>query len=230
LDLIGEQRIELLSCISTAEWCPEERKAKLTRKVGKHFEVLGHHLNNEDWLFPEEALYLLEIKSLELYYGGVRLSIERSYSLLLESYNDKCSLQEYMTYSYLSRLGYKVLRHSPDIRLTKYEKDIRMDNVMKQNKRDVTILDEGPSVIEPANVTEESRKSVSPCDDVIVLSPVEHIITIDDDDEEEVVVVQTKPIVKDEDVVFLSSYKRTPNSRHWYLPKKVFPHVFQRSG
>ena len=60
--------------------------------------------------------------------------MERSYVILLDSSND-CSWNEYRTYSYLLRLGYKLVRHSPDITVTRYEKDIKLDQVLLNQKR-----------------------------------------------------------------------------------------------
>lgn len=52
------------STLSCADWIPDVKKAKVTKKVGKVWENLGHHSNDEDWLFPEEALLLLETVSI----------------------------------------------------------------------------------------------------------------------------------------------------------------------
>lgn len=57
-----EVNVLLRNCLMTAVWVPEEHKAEVMLK-NKNWEVFGHHSDDTDWLFPEEALYLMEMVS-----------------------------------------------------------------------------------------------------------------------------------------------------------------------
>uniref|UniRef100_A0A0K8TFY1 tRNA-splicing endonuclease subunit Sen54 N-terminal domain-containing protein n=1 Tax=Lygus hesperus TaxID=30085 RepID=A0A0K8TFY1_LYGHE len=131
-DLVRSERIEKKANLSSAIWLDDVGKAKVTKKAGKFWEVFGHTIDSEDWLLPEEALFLLETNALELFREGVPLSIEETYSLVV---GDHCSLEEYRVYSHLSRKGYRVLRHDKEITLTAYEKEIHLDQINLAEKR-----------------------------------------------------------------------------------------------
>ncbi|KAF6199788.1 hypothetical protein GE061_006086, partial [Apolygus lucorum] len=133
-DLVGSERIEKKTSLLSAIWLSDVGKAKVTKRAGKFWEVFGHTVDSEDWLLPEEALFLLETNALELFRDDVPLSLEETYSLVI---GDHCSLEEYRVYSHLSRKGYRVLRHDKEITLTAYEKDIHLNQVNIAEKRSV---------------------------------------------------------------------------------------------
>ncbi|XP_075232039.1 uncharacterized protein LOC142330564 [Lycorma delicatula] len=132
--LLEEERVEKWSALSSAEWIPDVKKAKVIKKVGKAWENLGHHSNDEDWLFPEEALLLLETNALELVFNEIPLSIERGYVTLLHE-DTGCTLNEYRVFSHLVRLGYKLFRHLAEVSVTRYEKEIHLDQHVLKQKR-----------------------------------------------------------------------------------------------
>ncbi|KAK9508789.1 hypothetical protein O3M35_006262 [Rhynocoris fuscipes] len=151
---LGVERIEKQNNLARAEWIQDCKRAKVLKKVGKHWEVVGHHQDDEDWLYPEEALYLLEINVLELLYGGVPVSVEHAYALLLGEFHF-CSLQEYRVYSYLSRKGYKLIRHAEEVTVTRYEKQIHLDQVLETQKRNI------PSETSKIDSSSEVSKNLS---------------------------------------------------------------------
>ncbi|KAG8249970.1 tRNA splicing endonuclease 54 [Homalodisca vitripennis] len=63
----------------------------------------------------------------------IPLSIQKGYSVLLGPENG-CSLTEYRVFSHLCRTGYRVVRHLPDLTVTAYEKQIRLDQHLEQKK------------------------------------------------------------------------------------------------
>ncbi|RZF47676.1 hypothetical protein LSTR_LSTR006312 [Laodelphax striatellus] len=109
-------------------------KAKVLKKVGKHWESVGHHSDGNEWLYPEEALVLLETNCLELLLYEVPLSIERAYSTLINDKNG-CNLDEYRVYSHLVRHGYRLFRHSSAVSVTRYEKDINLEQHVLNDKK-----------------------------------------------------------------------------------------------
>ncbi|KAJ2946229.1 hypothetical protein O0L34_g5164 [Tuta absoluta] len=106
--MIEVQRIEKSNVLSQAEWREELMLAEVLKKVGGHWQYIGHNVGKTIYLHPEEALFLMEVNCLRLTYNGVIVSLQQAYSLLLRS---KISILQYKVYASLSRIGYKVFRH-----------------------------------------------------------------------------------------------------------------------
>ncbi|XP_014241098.1 putative uncharacterized protein DDB_G0282133 [Cimex lectularius] len=152
LSLLRSERIDKVANLATAEWLPEHQKAKVTKKVGKHWDVFGHYKENADWLYPEEALFLIETNVLQLLYGEVPVSVEQGYLLLI---GDDVTLAEYRVYSFLLKRGYKVTRHCKNIKRTKYKKQVPLDQVFQSNKCDQSLQN--------LDVSSKGLKDVSSC-------------------------------------------------------------------
>ena len=99
--------------LSEAIWDDFLMKAKVTKSCGKHWNVMGHLHENNLYIYLEEALFLLECNSLELVYKNIAMSLQQAFQLL-DSEKSDCSLENYLTYSKLARLGYKIRRHISD--------------------------------------------------------------------------------------------------------------------
>ena len=97
--------------LSEAIWDNSLMKAKVTKSCGKHWNVMGHTHENSLYIYLEEALFLLECNSLELIHDSIAISVQQAFQLLTSKKSD-CSLENYLTYSKLTRLGYKVVRHN----------------------------------------------------------------------------------------------------------------------
>lgn len=138
-NLLEEERVERLGALTRADWDPELKIARVTCRVGRHWKQMGHEVGGKLYLFPEEALFLLETACLELMYNGVAISIQEGYSMLLGP-ETGCTFNEYQTYTHLTRQGYIVLRHSQSVRATRYECQIRLHQYsvgQKQHKENV---------------------------------------------------------------------------------------------
>nr|CAD7202303.1 unnamed protein product [Timema douglasi] len=131
--LLEEERVVKLGNLARAEWNDELKEAEVTRVTGKHWQVIGHERETKIWLYPEEALYLLEMSNLELMYGGVALSVQQAYSVVLGC-KTGCTLDEYRTYAHLMRQGYRVMRHSPSLKVTNYERTIGLHEYVLRQK------------------------------------------------------------------------------------------------
>jgi hypothetical protein len=81
--------------------------AKVLQPRGKIFQSLGIVRGPEQWLFPEEAAFLVDRGSADLLIGGVAASVERCFALLL---HENVSMEDFYAYAYLRRLGYHVRR------------------------------------------------------------------------------------------------------------------------
>ena len=50
--------------LSQAVWHPDLQLAEVTVQTGSHWLTMGHVVDKKLYLYPEEALYLLEIVSM----------------------------------------------------------------------------------------------------------------------------------------------------------------------
>ena len=94
--------------IAVGKWVPEEGLVELIQMRGNFWKIHGFAMRKKDYLFPEEALLLLEKSLLMIEYNGVRLSLKEFYEIALTLVPLEC----YMAYSKLKSLEYIVFRHS----------------------------------------------------------------------------------------------------------------------
>ncbi|XP_002739332.1 tRNA-splicing endonuclease subunit Sen54-like [Saccoglossus kowalevskii] len=130
-NLLSEERVTRHGSLAQATWNGGLGLAELTLEKGKFWNTMGHHINDKKWLLPEEALFLMNGGSLELYCNGVPLSIQEAYSILIPEY---VPIEYYQVYSHLQRLGYIVIRHQ-GTQFTSYEIQIRLDQYQVRNKQ-----------------------------------------------------------------------------------------------
>ncbi len=134
--LLSEARLCHCHQVSEAAWDESAKVARLKKQSGRHWEIMGHIDKAIDpeslLLWPEEALFLLETNRLRLCFGGLEASVQQAYARLLRP--DLCSAVQYRVYSYLSRLGFKVVRHQGHLGFTAYEGKIGLDR-HKEDKR-----------------------------------------------------------------------------------------------
>ncbi|KAJ8923194.1 hypothetical protein NQ315_001748 [Exocentrus adspersus] len=112
-NVLNHERAERRCARSQAVWLPEVKLAKLVKSV-KTINLFGYQDRTGSFLYPEEALFLMETNRLELTFNGVPLSIQEGYDLLLRS--PGCSLLKYRVYKKLARFGYRLFRYSEVLR------------------------------------------------------------------------------------------------------------------
>eukprot|EP00041_Stephanoeca_diplocostata_P036561 m.1340616 g.1340616 ORF g.1340616 m.1340616 type:complete len:529 (-) comp24890_c1_seq27:3938-5524(-) len=113
--LASATRVVSIRALSTGVWHPDASGApgvgvvELTVMRGSHFKSLGHHCKQRraTVLKPEEALFLLDRGALEVWCGGVPLTLSEAYAVLLPH---DMPLIEFTVYLHLRRLGYVVNR------------------------------------------------------------------------------------------------------------------------
>ncbi|KAK4016722.1 uncharacterized protein LOC116925295 [Daphnia magna] len=112
---LKEERAERRNLLTKADWLPQEKVAKIEKKLGGGWDVYGFDKNGKTYLQPEEALFLIELSKLELWYSGTPVSVQQAYQILLVE--DLCSTLKYRVYSHLCRQGYRLVRrvNSPSI-------------------------------------------------------------------------------------------------------------------
>jgi hypothetical protein len=99
--------------LAVLEWSPAHHMALVRQPRGKIFQSLGIVRGPEHWLYPEEAVFLVDRSSADLLVDGIATSVERCFALLLY---ERIPLEHYYAYAYLRRLGYHVRRSLSDIR------------------------------------------------------------------------------------------------------------------
>ncbi|GJJ73471.1 tRNA-splicing endonuclease subunit Sen54 [Entomortierella parvispora] len=130
--ILKEERRAAERTYSRAVYEPERGLFRLTANRGTHFVSMGHTIKGQIYLYPEEALYLMDRGSLLIDYQGAPITLQQMWSVYLsppffhpnseignciESGSDLTqpsnatkSMERYLIYSYLKRLGFVVTR------------------------------------------------------------------------------------------------------------------------
>ncbi|CAG8467789.1 1686_t:CDS:10 [Dentiscutata erythropus] len=110
-NFLQEERSGSSRQICKATWHPAPiNKAHVTTIRGNHFHNMGHSIKGEMWLYPEEALLLMERGALVIDCDDVPMSIQHAYTMLIREW---LTLEKYQVYTYLKRIGYTVIRPIP---------------------------------------------------------------------------------------------------------------------
>ncbi|KAG8129054.1 hypothetical protein E2320_015788, partial [Naja naja] len=143
--LLEEERVVRLGSLVKAEWKPQEGIVELKSPAGKFWHTMGFTQHGKQCLLPEEALYLLECGSIQLFYKDLPLSVQEAYEELLSP--KSVSLLKYQVdfkiwsstsaevYSHLKRLGYIVLRFHSSTVPTPYERQLNLDSHYQSRER-----------------------------------------------------------------------------------------------
>ncbi|KAK3090756.1 hypothetical protein FSP39_014356 [Pinctada imbricata] len=142
-ECLSEERVERLGSLVQGEWVPEKQLVELHKEMGKFWAQMGFVDEKRMWLYPEEALYLMESNILEVWYRGLPVSIQQAYVAFL---NTDMSDDEYQVYAHLRRLGYVVIRHQGKLPFTRYERQIGLDKHIKVKSRKRTKQKQGNDV------------------------------------------------------------------------------------
>ncbi|KAM6050555.1 tRNA-splicing endonuclease subunit Sen54 [Chlamydotis macqueenii] len=124
--ILSEERVERLGNLVKAEWKPGQGIVELQSPAGKFWHTMGFTERGRQCLLPEEALYLLECGSVQLFYRDLPLSIQEAYEILLSQ--EAMSLPHYQVFSHLKQLGYIVLRFDPSTVLSPYERQLNLES------------------------------------------------------------------------------------------------------
>ncbi|XP_068007635.1 tRNA-splicing endonuclease subunit Sen54 [Melanerpes formicivorus] len=125
-EILSEERVERLGNLVKAEWKPGQGIVELQSPAGKFWHTMGFSKHGKQCLLPEEALYLLECGSVQLFYRDLPLSIQEAYEILLSQ--EAVSLPHYQVFSHLKQLGYIVLRFDPSTLPSPYERQLNLES------------------------------------------------------------------------------------------------------
>ncbi|KAL6476290.1 hypothetical protein MHYP_G00147890 [Metynnis hypsauchen] len=122
--LVAEERVERLGTLVNAEWIPEEKLVKLQMPAGKFWQTMGFSDHGKQCLLPEEALYLMECGSVQVFYQDLPLSIQEGYEQFLSP--ETVTLHQYQVFGHLKRLGYVVNRFDPSTVPSLYQQQLNL--------------------------------------------------------------------------------------------------------
>ncbi|ESO83967.1 hypothetical protein LOTGIDRAFT_229530 [Lottia gigantea] len=129
-DLLAEERTEKYGNLVRGKWNPQLKLVEFEKEMGKFWSNMGFVDKHRKWLYPEEALFLMEANLMEVSFNELPLSIQEAYN---EFISDSFKLEEYQIYCHLRRHGYLVRRHEP--LPTDYELSIKLTDHVKKSKR-----------------------------------------------------------------------------------------------
>ncbi|XP_045212212.2 tRNA-splicing endonuclease subunit Sen54-like [Mercenaria mercenaria] len=130
--VLSEPRVVRSHDLVKGEWKPDIGLLELFHEMRNFWEHMGFVDKKRKWLYPEEALFLIETGVLEMWYQGLPVSIQEAYSTLI---GEKLQLEYYQVYAHLRRIGYVVLRHQGRYAFTKYERQIALDKHVSHKKK-----------------------------------------------------------------------------------------------
>jgi len=183
-DILQEQRVLKKGNLSIGTWNPDEKVVDISVSKGPHWQHFGQRKHGKLLLQPQEALFLLEQGSLELYYGGLPMSFQQAYMSML---SDDFNPDQYLVYTYFLRLGFIVLPHSSSRQNS--EENPTAESKTHQETGQKEEITTGAATGDDYN---DDDVNVSDNDDKIpnISSPVAHLWTSKDD---------CRPLVRPED-------------------------------
>lgn len=109
-NVLHSKKVRKASKLGKAEWITQCGLARVS-KQGKFIQTMGHHNGKYFALYPEEALFLLDIGDIELTMNDVPMSLQEAFSVISRTKNCQFSLDHYTTFSYLVKCGFVVQRY-----------------------------------------------------------------------------------------------------------------------
>lgn len=79
-NLIAIERVDRISQLASAEWLPEQKRAKVTKYSGQDWTSFGLEKSGTLYLIPEEALFLLEA----VCYNTILMYLRKLFSDMVE--------------------------------------------------------------------------------------------------------------------------------------------------
>ncbi|RVE70063.1 hypothetical protein OJAV_G00083500 [Oryzias javanicus] len=122
--LVSEERVERLGNLVRGVWLPRRRLVELQSPAGKFWQTMGFSAGGGQYLLPEEALYLMECGSVQIFHEDLPISIQDGYEMFLSA--DAVTLQQFQVFGHLKRLGYVVHRFDPSAEPSPYARQLNL--------------------------------------------------------------------------------------------------------
>jgi hypothetical protein len=106
---IDMPRAARLKHLTVADWDGARAMARVVTPRGNAVQSMGVFIDGAQWIFPEEAVYLVDRAQLDMRVDGVPASLQRAWALMLEG-PTAITLDQYCAFAHLRRIGYVVRR------------------------------------------------------------------------------------------------------------------------
>ncbi|KAG0008136.1 tRNA-splicing endonuclease subunit sen54, partial [Podila clonocystis] len=112
--ILEEERRAAERTYSRVVYEPDLGLFRISVNRGNHFVSMGHTLRGQIYLYPEEALFLVDRGSLLAEHRGVDMTVQQMWSVYLQQAEERRqqefagaarAMDLYVTYAYLKRLG-----------------------------------------------------------------------------------------------------------------------------
>ncbi|XP_018329730.1 probable tRNA-splicing endonuclease subunit sen54 isoform X2 [Agrilus planipennis] len=112
--ILEVQRVDRRSARLKGNWKPETKLTLVTKPKGCFLRKLGFQNKTGYYLYPEEAIYLIETNRLEVLWKTITMSIQQAYSVLLPI----MGIDKYLTYRKLISNGFKITIQPKELKRT----------------------------------------------------------------------------------------------------------------
>ncbi|XP_052833002.1 uncharacterized protein LOC106871309 isoform X2 [Octopus bimaculoides] len=164
--LFAEQRIDRLGSILIGELNREKNLVEYKSDTRKFWFTMGFVDEKRRWLYPEEALFLMEANALLVYNEKVPLSIQEGYQVFL---GKSLTRIQYQVYAHLRRIGYIVFRFENKSEFASYEMTMNLNQYVKKKRKydyeQYTSSSEEEDLEEPKRLSEINQAKKIRCAD-----------------------------------------------------------------
>ncbi|XP_052267307.1 tRNA-splicing endonuclease subunit Sen54-like isoform X2 [Dreissena polymorpha] len=129
--VLAEPRVQKKCDYVHGLWTNESRLVEIEHEGKSFWKNMGFTRNGRKFLHPEEALFLMEMNVLQVWYNFLPMSIEGAYCRFL---GPTLTLEFHQVYAHLRRMGYVVIRHRGKL-ASRYEREIGLDKYQKKKER-----------------------------------------------------------------------------------------------
>ncbi|KAK4873595.1 hypothetical protein RN001_012955 [Aquatica leii] len=105
---LSRERVERRCARAVGHWLPKENVVHVV-KVSGIVNVFGFANKTGKYLYPEEAMYLLETNRIEIFWNNVPMSIQQGYEVLVSD------TQKYVQFRNFSLQGYRLKVYKNDL-------------------------------------------------------------------------------------------------------------------
>ncbi|XP_053688070.1 uncharacterized protein LOC128737458 [Sabethes cyaneus] len=166
--ILSQQHVDREDLYSKGEWENDRKRVRILKAQGK-WNVFGYQENKNLYLNGYEALHLMEMNRLIVYWSSVIVSMEQAYMLFL-GYPDSLDLEEYLVYNILMRSGFYLLKYDAN---REYESDMESGRELDEDQKCIwrnlyemlhqpnPLIDETDSTIDPIKYDEIKRSMLS---------------------------------------------------------------------
>ncbi|XP_062550430.1 uncharacterized protein LOC134215219 [Armigeres subalbatus] len=109
--ILAQQRVGRGDNYSEGEWHNERKRVYIRKAVGK-WHLYGYLENMKRYVEAYEALHLIEMNRLVVFWDTIIISLEQAYGLFL-GIPESLSLEYYKVYSTMMRAGIYLLKYDP---------------------------------------------------------------------------------------------------------------------